>query len=125
MERLELQAITQEFAKLAQLTEEELSRYASTVASAKAYFERILLRDPVGEEISLSVYACACRAFLNYAILKAATQRTFSSPTGGVYTKISDDETVSAAQRLYREAAAALPAGLVRDSEFVFERTEG
>lgn len=125
MDRLDIESVTSEFAKLAQLSEDELSRYASTVSSAKAYFERILKREPSESEKELCTYACACKAFFNYTVLKAATFKMFSSSAGGVYARISEDETVKAAERLYKNSLAALPAGLVRDDGFVFESAEG
>ncbi len=125
MERLDILKITEEFKKLSQLSEDELPRYNSVIASAKAYFERLLRREPLEEEAELCTYACACKAFFVYTVLRASEFKTFSSSTGGLYTRISEDTTVKFAERLYKNALAALPEGLVRDCGFVFESTEG
>ena len=126
MDRLDLNNVTERFLKLARLTEEEGKNYQNTVCSAKAYFERLLKRDPAdGNERELCEYACACKAFFDYTVLKAATAKMYSTQSGGVYARLSEDETVVNAEALMNNSRAALPCGLIRDDGFVFESVEG
>lgn len=126
MDRLDLEAVFKGFAALAKLTDEEAEAYRPTVKSAKAYFERLILRDfePEGEK-DLCEYACACKAFFDYTVFCAASIKSFSSQTGGIYTRVLGSETVKNAERLMRNSFAALPPGLIRDDGFVFEGAEG
>ena len=126
MDRLDITSVTGHFRVLAQLTEEEAAVYLPTIKSEMAYFDRIFLRDPSGDaEKHLCEYAFACKAFFDYTILKAATSKTYSTQSGGIYARISDDVTVSNAEHLMRRAMAALPEGLISDDGFVFEGVKG
>lgn len=113
------------FAELAKFTEEEAKTYEPTVKSAYSYFGRLLVREPEEGEVPLCEYACACKAFLDYTVLCAATAKTYSTQTGGIYARLSENDTVINAERLMKNAFASLPEGLIRDDGFVFECTEG
>lgn len=122
---MNLDNIKAKFAALAKLTSGEMSGYADLISQAKAHFERCLCREPLGDsEIALCEYACACRAFFDYAVLLAATENTYSAKTGGVLAKNYSD-TVIHAERLMKSAAAALPEGLFSGADFVFEAVAG
>lgn len=123
MEKIVYTEVLARFTELAKLTAEEAASYAPTVKSAQAYFCRLLSRDPTEEEKPLCEYACGCKAFFDYTVLRTASEKTFSSQTGGVFTRVSEDDNVKNAERLYKNALAALPEGLVRDDGFVFECT--
>lgn len=126
MNKLDFENVMARFRNLSHLTEEEAKIYIPTVNSAKAYFERLLLRDPSdGEEQGLCEYACAAKAFFDYTILCAATAKVYSTQSGGIYARMSEDETVMNAEKLMNNAFAAVPSGLIRDDGFVFESTEG
>ena len=126
MNKIGLENVLARFKELAKLTDEEASAYTPTVKSAKAYFERLLLREPTeGDEVSLCEYACAAKAFFDYTVLIAAIPTTAAGLTGGVFTKISQNATVINAERVMKAAFSALPVGLIRDDGFVFECTEG
>ncbi len=125
MDRLNIENVSANFAALAHLTSEEAETYLPTVKSAVAYFGRLFLRDPTEDETPLAEYACGCKAFFDYTILCAATPRTFSSQSGSIFAKVSEDEAVNNAEKLMRSAMAALPEGLLRDDGFIFEGTEG
>ena len=125
MERLNLENVTAHFRELAHLTETDAETYAATVFAAAAYFGRILKRDPEPCEMTLCEYACACKAFYDYTVLKAATSKTYSTQSGGIYARLSDDKTVINAENLWQNALAALPHDLVRDCSFIFEGVAG
>ena len=125
MATISIDAVKTGFAKLARLTPAEAEGYLPTVKSAAAYFGRLLIRDPEEDEAELCEYAAACKAFFDYTVLCAATAKTYSTQTGGIFAKVSEDKTVVNAERLLRNAYAALPGGLIRDDGFVFECTEG
>lgn len=122
---LNLINIKTKFAALAKLTAAEVEGYSDLVASAKGCFEKLLTRAPqTDSEAALCEYACACRAFYDYALLLAATESTYSTKTGGVLAKNYSD-TVINAERFMKSAAAALPEGLFAPGDFVFESVEG
>ena len=125
MKRLDIEKVTARFCELAHLTNVEAEAYAATVFAAAAYFNRLLKRDPEGAEKSLCEYACACKAFYDYTVLKAATSKTYSTQSGGIYARLSDDKTVANAENLWQNALAALPSDLVRDCSFIFEGVRG
>lgn len=126
MDRLDITAVSRLFGILAQLTEEETSVYLPTVKSGMAYFDRLFLRDYADEaEKQLSEYACACKVFFDYTVLKAAIPKTYSTQSGGIFAKVSDDAAVKNAAALMRRAMAALPKGLISDDGFVFEGVAG
>ena len=125
MSALNFQNIMERFMELTGLTAEEAERYDATVSAAEKYFSRLLKRDPAGEETASCEYACACKAFYDYAALLAATQKTYSTQTGGIYARLSDDRTVINAENLWQNALAALPDDLIRDCSFVFEGVQG
>lgn len=125
MSAISTEAVTAEFEKLTKLTKSEAENYAQTVGAAIAYFKRLLRREPEGDEVGLCEYAAACKAFFDYTVLCAATSKRFSTQTGGIFTRISEDRTVINAERLLRNAYATLPEGLIRDDGFIFEGTEG
>ena len=124
MNRPDFENVSAIFQKLARLTDEEALAYKPTVAQAEAYFLRLLLRDPADEnEKSLCEYACACKAYLDYTILQAASQKADSTQIGGVAARVAGDKTVLNAERNMYDAFAALAPGLVRDDGFIFEGT--
>lgn len=125
MERLNSENITARFSELAHLTASEAETYSATISSATAYFDRLFKRDPVDAEKPLCEYACACKAFYDYTVLKAATSKTYSTQSGGIYARLSDDQTVINAENLWQNALAALPHDLVRDCSFIFEGVSG
>ncbi len=126
MERLDIAAVTGYFGTLAQLTEEETAAYQPMVKSGIAYFDRLFKRDYSDDaEKQLSEYACACKVFFDFTVLKSASQKTYSTPTGGIYSRISDDVAVKSAEQLMRRAMAALPEGLISDDGFIFEGVAG
>lgn len=122
---LNLNNIKTKFAALAKLTAGEADGYSDLVASAQGCFEKLLTRAPQNDgETALCEYACACRAFYDYALLLAATGSTYSTKTGGVLAK-NYTETVVNAERFMKSAAAALPEGIFAPGDFVFESVEG
>lgn len=122
---LNLNNIITKFAVLAKLTASEAAGYSDLVSSAKAYFEKLMTRVPASDsEAALCEYACACRAYYDYALLLAATESTYSTKTGGVLAKNYTD-TVINAERFMKSAAAALPDGIFAPGDFVFEAVEG
>lgn len=121
MDTLDLSSVTQKFLGLSHLTEEEAQIYAPTVKSAKNYFERLLKRYPNESEKELCEYACACKAFFDYTILCAATAKTYSTQSGGVYARVAENEAVNNAEKLMRNAMSSLPCDLISDDGFVFE----
>lgn len=124
--KLSLNTIADTFKTLADLTDDELNRYAGMVHSAKGYFERLILRDfETDEEYKLCQYACAAKAYYDYTVFMAASSKTYSSQSGSVFAKVSDNESVKNAQILMYNAIAAIPEGLIRDNGFIFERTDG
>ena len=125
MERLNQKNIISRFCELAHLTESEAETYSATVVAAMSYFGRLLMRDPDDSEEALCEYACACKAFYDYTVLKAATSKTYSTQSGGIYARLSDDQTVINAENLWQNALASLPEGLVRDCSFIFEGVAG
>ena len=125
MERLNQANITARFCELAHLTESEAETYAATVRAAMSYFDRLFKRDPEDAEKPLCEYACACKAFYDYTVLKAATSKTYSTQSGGIYARLSDDQTVINAENHWQNSLAALPEDLVRDCSFIFEGVPG
>ena len=125
MSTLNIQNITARFCELTHLTEEEAGAYASLISSAEAWFSRLLTREPEGEEIALCEYSCACKAFFDYAVLRSASEKTYSTSTGGVFTRINTDVTVKNSERLWNISRSALPEGLLKDCSFVFEGVAG
>ncbi len=126
MFNIDISEVTSVFAGLTHLTGSEASNYAPVIKSAKAYFERLFLRDIADSaEKELAEYACACKAFLEYTVLMAATPKTYSTQSGGIFAKVAENKSVVSAECLYRNACAALPRGLIRDDGFIFEGTEG
>lgn len=119
-------SILDSFKLLSGLTDEETPRYLGVVLSAKAYVERLLLRDiQTEDEALLLTNACAAKVFFDYTVLCAATSRTLSTQSGSVFTKVSDDENVLQAQTFMYNAFAAVPGDLMCDNGFVFERAVG
>ena len=125
MQRLDIENVTSRFCKLAHLTAAEAETYAATVSAAAAYFDRLFKRDPEEAEKPLCEYACACKAFYDYTVLKAATSKTYSTQSGGIYARLTDDKTVINAENLWQNSLAALPHDLVRDCSFIFEGVAG
>lgn len=125
MSRLDITAVTERFKELTGLSEAECKRYEAAIKQAAAYFERLMLRDPVGDEAGLCEYSCACKAFFDYTVFCSASALGYSTPVGDVAAKISGDGSVAAAERLMRNSMSALPPGLIRDDGFIFESTEG
>lgn len=125
MERLNQENITARFCELAHLTGSEAETYSATVYAAMSYFDRLFKRDPEDAEKPLCEYACACKAFYDYTVLKAATSKTYSTQSGGIYARLSDDQTVINAENLWQNALASLPCDLVRDCSFIFEGVAG
>lgn len=125
MERLNSENITARFCELAHLTVPEAETYLATISAAIFYFDRLFKRDPDETEKHICEYACACKAFYDYTVLKAATSKTYSTQSGGIYARLSDDQTVISAENLWQNALAALPHDLVRDSSFIFEGVSG
>ena len=124
--KLNLNAVTENFKTLSCLLPEELDRYMGLINSAKGYFERLLMRDFASdEEHNLCEYACAAKAYYDYTVFTAATSKTLSTQSGTVFTKVSDDASVKNAELLMHHAIASLPAGLLRDNGFIFERVDG
>lgn len=123
MEILDYSNILERFCELSKLTSEEVKTYEPTVKSALAYFLRLLNKQPDSDEKPLCEYACGCKAFLEYTVLRAASEKTYSAQTGGIFAKVSEDEKVKSAERLYKNSLAALTPGLVKDDGFVFEFT--
>ncbi len=124
--KLNLNSITEIFKSLANLTDEEISRYIGMIQSAKGYFERLVMRKFANdEELGLCEYACAAKAYYDYTVFMAATSKTYSSQSGSVFAKVSDNESVKSAEILMYNAIAAIPTGLVRDNGFMFERANG
>ena len=117
--------ITARFCELSHLAPDEAASYSALISSAEACFIRLLNRDPEGDEIPLCEYAAACKAFYDYAVLIAASEKTYSSKTGGLFAKTSDSGTVKFAENLWQQSLAALPAGLITDGGFVFEGVAG
>ena len=125
MQRLDIGNVTSRFCELAHLTAAEAETYAATVSAAAAYFDRLFKRDPEEAEKPLCEYACACKAFYDYTVLKAATSKTYSTQSGGIYARLTDDKTVINAENLWQNSLAALPHDLVRDCSFIFEGVAG
>ncbi|MBQ8624177.1 MAG: hypothetical protein IJ424_07410 [Oscillospiraceae bacterium] len=124
--RLNINAVTENFKTLSALTDDELDRYMGMIRSAQGYFERLLMRDFISDdECHLCEHACAAKAYYDYTVFMAATSKTYSSQSGSVFAKVSDNRSVKNAETLMYNALAALPEGLVRDNGFMFERTNG
>lgn len=123
---LNIHTITENFKMLTNLTNDELERYSGIIATAKGYFERLLMRDFASdEERNLCEHACAAKAYFDYTVFMAATTNTHPTQSGSVFVRVGDNACVKNAETLMYNALAALPAGLVRDNGFVFERTDG
>lgn len=126
MKNMRFENIMQHFRNLSHLTDEDSEIYIPTVRSAEAYIVRLMLREPEDEtEQSLCEYACAAKAFYDYTILCSATSKVYSTQTGGIYAKISEDVTVKNAEKLMTGAFAAVPEGILRDDGFIFMGAEG
>ncbi len=124
--QLNVNAVTENFKTLSNLLPEELERYMGLINSAKGYFERLLLRSFASdEERNLCEYACAAKAYYDYTVFSAATAKTLSTQSGTVFTKVSDDLSVKNAELLMHNSFAAVPADLLRDNGFIFERVDG
>lgn len=119
-------SILHSFAMLANLEEAEAEYYLPMAMSAQKYFERLLKRAIADEEeLELLTDAAAKKAFYDYTVLIAASQKTFSTRTGSVFARLSDDTTVINAQQLYYQAMAILPRDLINDDGFIFEGVAG
>ncbi len=119
-------SVFEEFIRLTTLTTEEATKYVGLSVSAMAYMQRLLLREIADEaELELITDATAKKAFYDYTVLCAATPQTFSTRTGSVFARLSEDATVTHAQNLWYNAMAVLPRGLVRDDGFIFEGVIG
>lgn len=113
--------IKSRFCEITHLTESEAENYSYMILSAKAYFNRLLKREPTEEEIPICEYAAACKAFFDYATLCAASEKTYSTQTGGIFAKTALSDTVKNAEKLWHNALASLPEDLARDGCFMFE----
>lgn len=123
---LDKDSVLEVFKTLANLTDEETERYTGLINSAAAYIERLLLRETASDEESeLLTYACATKAFFDYTVLVAATPKTYSTQSGSIFAKVSEDATVTNAQTLMYNALAALPVDLWRNNGFIFEGVRG
>lgn len=119
-------SVLEAFRLLADLTGEEAMKFLGLVNSAKAYIERLTLREPKNdEELELLTYACAAKTFFDYTVLCAATPKTYSTQSGSIFAKISEDATVSNAQTLMYNAFDTVPRDLLRNNGFIFEGMAG
>ncbi len=110
------------FVNLCGLTDEEAAKHRGLTISAKAYFDRLLKSDiSTEEELYLITDAAAKKAFYDYTVLCASVPSTFSTRTGSVFARLSDNAAVVNAQTLWYSAMALLPRDLVRDDGFIFE----
>lgn len=125
MPNITYENIKTDFCKLSHLDPVEAENYSSLIKSAQESFKKLLLREPTEDEIPSCEYTAACKAFYSYTVLRAASEKTYSSTTGGMFRRSYDTETVSAAENLFRQAVSSLPNGLASDCGFVFEGVRG
>lgn len=125
MSQISLENVTSRFCELTHLDSTEAANYSAAVSAAAAYFTKLLLREPSEEEVSGCEYAVACKAFYDYTVIRAATEKTYSTSTGGIFSRASDQKTSESAHELYKQALASLPDGLVSDGGFAFAGVRG
>lgn len=119
-------SVLEAFRNMADLTDEEALQFIGLVNSAKAYMERLLIRETADDgELELLTHACAAKTFFDYTVLLAATPKTYSTKSGSIFAKVSEDATVINAQTLMNNALAALPQDLWRNNGFIFEGVAG
>lgn len=119
---LNLQEILEYFAMMADLEEEERSRYLPLCSAAADDLQLQLLHPPDTDEQCRRVNrAAASLAFSRYCVIRSCAEGGDSYQVGDVRVANGKGAGAQEAYQCWRQARASL-AGLLKDEEFVFSR---
>lgn len=121
---MNLQEILEYFAMMADLEEEERSRYLPLCSAAADDLQLQLLHPPSSDEQCRRVNrAAACLAFSRYCVIRGCADGGDSYQVGDVRITNGGGVGVREAYQSWRQARASI-AELLKDEEFVFSRVE-